>query len=84
MYGIHGGVADLDRISRLKADLQIQDTGVGDKVYIKRQLSKAWQELTKVQKGSVAKRDSHMDTLVQHYTNERHITKAIEISKYSE
>ena len=48
LYGVHGGVTDLDRISRLKVDLQIHDTGVGDKVYIKMQLSKAWQDLRKV------------------------------------
>lgn len=62
MYGAHRGVVDLDRISRLKADLQIHDTGVGDKVHIKMKLSKAWQELRKVQKGSVARRDAHVDT----------------------
>ena len=81
LYGVHGGVEDLDNISRLQADLRLHDKGCGDKLYIKLKFSKAWQELRKVQKGSMARRDSHMDTLAQRYIVERQTTKTIEITK---
>ena len=77
LYGQKGEAADPDRLDRLKATLHIHDTGSGERVYIKAQLSQAWQALRKVQKGSAERRASHMDTLAQHYAAARHTTKAI-------
>ena len=81
LYGQKGEAADPDRLARLKANLHIQDTGSGEKAYIKTQLSQAWQALRKVQKGSAEKRASHVDILAQHYADERYTTKDIEITK---
>ena len=74
-------IAQTPRVLYLKKALNIEDTESKCQKYILGKLEGAWKDLRMTQKNSKDRRNSHLQTLAEHFVERWNTTRTIEVNK---